>query len=1059
MKNGWQRAVKIAVVGLTAIIVMVVSVLLLQRNGTEPEVALINYDTLGAEFLDNYFAESAELAEKGDPENILIVMSMETPEIYGAVDMVEGPNHMYYLQYDSTAAKDEALEKLKSTPGISVEENITFEIMEPGDLEAESASYSSWGIEAMGLDKAIAAVGNNGQAVKVAVIDSGLNTDVFKANYAGRTLETYDVNKNTSGGNIGDDNSHGTHVTGIVAEGTPANVSILAIRATTGTSGSFSLKTVNDAIYYAVNHNADVINMSLGGYAYSPSQNMAIQTAASKGIVNVASAGNEATDQACYPASYNNVISVSALKHTAEGVEYDPSYSNFGPGITFAAPGTQVNSLSNVSITDKVLKSGTSMASPHAAAAVAILKSYNKNVNYDASVELLKSQADDLGATGWDTYYGNGAIDFKNSHFCVTSAPCETYGVFASGSIYAGLAADEVVLTPYNYGTVYNILASKVRMSTATGEVTRALYQLDGVNISGYDPYAAGTQQVTVRYDGMETKLAVTNPADYALGWEYEVNDGQATITKYLDNGMGISNIVVPATLGGVPVVAFADAEPLNSEGELNLDSKVFGATGDFEEFVRVALPESLTRIGANTFSGAYALTTLEMPGMTEVGRLGLAFTYSLKQVDLPNTLTSLGQLAFWYSGLASLDIPANLTEIDETAFYMCGSIAMINVDDNNPKYYDGDTNNIITKDTKELVRGGYVLAYDTTYGWETIPSEVEKIGFGAFSDASSIVSLDLNNPNLTSIDETAFIDRDGENLGIIFYVLNNSPAQEYMHEHEFAYYTFYYTYADVTPENKEYKEGDTVDPSNINVVMRSDWAEVDKDGKFIEHAGKNGRCLNDPCKPLGFDEEGEFGGYTGDRYYYIEYPNGNSFKNGDTYYTVVGYYNYGGDFSQKVAIKTAGGEPEPVVIEAVDRTNGKAVISSFEHAVSVTAAAACMIVGERADGTFARIDGVSGGVNGGNTTYAYSVPAEFKKVHVVIKGDVNLDGKVSLLDSNKINRSQLSQTAAAYKALNEFEKVLADVNKDGKVSLLDSNMINRSQLSKTAVAYKEISW
>ena len=74
-------------------------------------------------------------------------------------------------------------------------------------------------------------------------------------------------------------------------------------------------------------------------------------------------------------------------------------FSNYGTAIDFAAPGTDIVSLNGV-------KSGTSMATPHAVSAVAILKSYNKDLSLQNVKNLLMKHSLDLGVEGKDKYYG-----------------------------------------------------------------------------------------------------------------------------------------------------------------------------------------------------------------------------------------------------------------------------------------------------------------------------------------------------------------------------------------------------------------------------------------------------------------------------------------------------------------------------------------------------------------------------------------------------------------------------------------------------------------------------
>src|SRR5690606_2083194 len=104
--------------------------------------------------------------------------------------------------------------------------------------------------------------------------------------------------------------------------------------------------TVVKGIYYAADHGANVINMSLRSPYYSYSLDSAIQYAASKGIVMVAAAGNEDTYQEMYPAALDSVLAVSATDKR----DYITNFSNYGYHIDFAAPGQSIYSTDRQSV-------------------------------------------------------------------------------------------------------------------------------------------------------------------------------------------------------------------------------------------------------------------------------------------------------------------------------------------------------------------------------------------------------------------------------------------------------------------------------------------------------------------------------------------------------------------------------------------------------------------------------------------------------------------------------------------------------------------------------------
>ena len=198
----------------------------------------------------------------------------------------------------------------------------------------------------------------------------------------------------------------------------------------------YSTDIVDAINYITYNNKAQVINMSFGSYYKNDSIAQAIESANKKNIISVAAAGNDNTSKDHYPSALENTISIASVDSNLN----KSTFSNYGARITFTAPGTDIKSIMGKEATiskkhgnndddDHEIISGTSMATPHAVAAVAILKSYNKNLTFENVVNILKDNAQDLGEEGWDEYYGNGLISFKNVEFC-DGTYCDELGVY-----------------------------------------------------------------------------------------------------------------------------------------------------------------------------------------------------------------------------------------------------------------------------------------------------------------------------------------------------------------------------------------------------------------------------------------------------------------------------------------------------------------------------------------------------------------------------------------------------------------------------------------------------
>jgi type VII secretion-associated serine protease mycosin len=266
---------------------------------------------------------------------------------------------------------------------------------------------------------------STGAGVTVAVIDTGV--DAGHPDLAGQILTGYDVITGTTGAAT-DPNGHGTHVAGTIAALTGNNVGvgsvapnarILPIRVL-GANGGGYMSDAATGIVYAADHGANVINMSLGSTAKVAAVSNAIAYARSKGVTVVAAAGNERASGSptSYPAADAGVIAVAAT----DSADRVASYSNAGTYVDVAAPGSGIVSTVPTAKGGYGSMSGTSMASPHVAAAAALLKAYNRALTPEQVEAALEGSATDLGAVGRDNDYGYGRIDLVAALAKVTPA-------------------------------------------------------------------------------------------------------------------------------------------------------------------------------------------------------------------------------------------------------------------------------------------------------------------------------------------------------------------------------------------------------------------------------------------------------------------------------------------------------------------------------------------------------------------------------------------------------------------------------------------------------------
>ena len=191
-----------------------------------------------------------------------------------------------------------------------------------------------------------------------------------------------------------DENGHGTHVAGTIAQTTNNGVGVTGVAfearimpiRVLDRRGFGSYGDIADGIRFAADHGADVINMSLGGPVPSLAIWQAVRYAHRRGVVIVAAAGNTGRGRVGYPAAARHVMAVSATVYD-EGLAW---YSSWGPAVDIAAPGGDTREDRNgdglvdgvvqntilpgsPSENDYIPLNGTSMASPHVAGAAALL--------------------------------------------------------------------------------------------------------------------------------------------------------------------------------------------------------------------------------------------------------------------------------------------------------------------------------------------------------------------------------------------------------------------------------------------------------------------------------------------------------------------------------------------------------------------------------------------------------------------------------------------------------------------------------------------------------------
>ena len=317
-----------------------------------------------------------------------------------------------------------------------------------------------WAIKRVGYtdDKksAWAKAGSDLKPVTVAVVDTGL--DWYHPDFAQESLwrnakEVPDNGTDDDGNGYIDDvigwnfidnnnkpwdhDGHGTFVTGVIAAKSNNGVGIAGINPAArimvlkalDAFGKGYASMVAEAITYAADNGARVINLSLGGRKLTKVEQLAVDHARAKGALLVVAAGNAAVEETDYsPGGLDGVITVTATDRR----DRRAGFSNWGPHIDIAAPGVDVLSLRarNTDLLSYIRgvkyelgkgilgkdrayyrASGTSFATPIVSGTLSLILSKSPGLSGEAARRMVLNSARDIETPGIDNYTGYGLLD------------------------------------------------------------------------------------------------------------------------------------------------------------------------------------------------------------------------------------------------------------------------------------------------------------------------------------------------------------------------------------------------------------------------------------------------------------------------------------------------------------------------------------------------------------------------------------------------------------------------------------------------------------------------
>ena len=303
------------------------------------------------------------------------------------------------LTAELSAVEAEQLEKEKDIICVEKDSLIVSPVEVGWDMVKPAAE--KWNLQAINAQNV-----NVPAKVKVAIIDSGVdysnNVEVYKRkNFIADKPVTTEFYEDLTG--------HGTSVASLLAgkqddsnvQGTNDNIQLYSARVL-DENNQGTISSVVEAIFWAMENDVNIINISFGTPVYSEALKKAIDAAEEQGILIVAAVGNRGTEGVEYPAAVDNVLAVGSVNAAGEVSDF----SGKGTEVDVVAPGEAV--LAQCNFGDDLILSGTSLAAPQVSGIAAAL--WSKDLTKPAAFikTLIKSSAKSLSDSGG----GYGLVDY-----------------------------------------------------------------------------------------------------------------------------------------------------------------------------------------------------------------------------------------------------------------------------------------------------------------------------------------------------------------------------------------------------------------------------------------------------------------------------------------------------------------------------------------------------------------------------------------------------------------------------------------------------------------------
>ncbi|MCH5142649.1 MAG: leucine-rich repeat protein [Clostridiales bacterium] len=793
--------------------------------------------------LETYSQQLTYLNENYDHENRVIVISKRSIKDENAIASASGFGDMYVFQYSTNAEAQRAFDYYNSLKYATAMMNsvVSTQVDVADDYETDVLDHLSWGSDILGVDSYQDAIEQKYSSQKlpdvyVAVLDSGIDTD--NEFLQGRIALEYGISvyksrlylNGSSPYDFEDDHMHGTHVAGTIVDLTLPNVKIIPIKVVDG-NGLGDIEDLIFGVKYVmhlketVGLNIVAMNMSLAAGSLGNESTLVFDQAYEKNIMSVVAAGNESYYvEECFPANCPSALTVSALSQNAvyENFPFVAYYSNYGSYVDLCLPGSNILSCvpdgynySNDYVFSETggtyaYLNGTSMATPHASALVALCATYMGDSFTTEKVEkLLKQSTYDLGTPGRDDLFGYGvpSLDLALADRDLTKIPTLTVGEIGKpyhfdGTISVGITNNNPAYRDMNYEIYYTLDGSYPMICGNRQEYNGAITLNKSTHLS-FVIYLFDSNGF-VRGHSLLYEIEYFKGEDSdknTKGTGFEINQN-GILQKYTS---GLQDVVIPEYVNGVKVrelgnnlffgvnvrsivceadVSLANKASVKLEYPIrycpNLQSVTLGASDvtyavshcfNLKELILLnatAISDATfpsfqlgySYLGSYTAYGCSALKRVVAYKATSVGSYAFNYVKTLKELILPNVNSIFSCAFIECTGLTEVDLPSAMY-IYGSAFMDCYNLRTVR----SPKlssiesYAFANCVSLTDIQTETVTKYGEGALYNCV-GLTTLDTHAaQTIENKAFGKCSNLTWLDLS--NVTSIGTNTMPDCD----------------------------------------------------------------------------------------------------------------------------------------------------------------------------------------------------------------------------------------------------------------------------------------------------------